>query len=83
MTKVTIHECEQFNDKDKGGNPIPGTYHHERYDNQFPGSGVPVSQTYNKATKEYSKNICPFCGKDVSDAPAATREQMNYMAGKA
>jgi hypothetical protein len=83
LTKVTVHECEQFNDKDKGGNPIPDTFHQERYDNQFPGKGVPVSQTFNRKEKTWSANICPWCGKDVSNEPEATREQRNYLEGKA
>mgnify|MGYP001603944135 CR=1 FL=1 len=80
---VHIHECEAFNDRDKGGNVIPNTFHQERYDNQFPGKGVPVMPTYNKKTKTYADPICPFCGKDVSKQPLATKEQKNYLEGNA
>jgi hypothetical protein len=80
---VHVHKCEQFNDKDQGGNPIPNTYHQDRYDRQFPGEGVPVLPTYNKKTKTYAPPICPFCNKDVSSEPLATYDQRRYMEGKA
>jgi len=82
MAEVHVHECEQFNDKDKGGNPIPGTFHQERYDGQFPGRGVPVARRFDKKTKEWSKPVCPWCGKDTSTDPLATRDQLNYMEGR-
>ena len=79
---VTVHKCEAFNDKDKGGNPIPDTFHQERYDNQFPGEGVPVSQSYDKTKRAFSGvNICPYCEKDVTNEPKATKEQRQYLAG--
>jgi hypothetical protein len=78
---VHIHKCESFNDKDLHGNVIPNTFKQERYDRQFPGEGVPVLPTYNRTTKTYSKPICPFCNKDVSDQPLASKEQRKYMEG--
>lgn len=80
---VTVHECEAFNEKDKGGNPIKGTFDIARYDGQFPGKGVPVAQVYDKKTRTWSgTNICTFCGKDVTKSDKANKEQLAYIGGK-